>query len=376
MTSLLLEQSGPRELPQNAAEFFQRIKGTTLSGIAEVAHRLSRQLERYPYPMIDDSTKTVIRPTAEALSHADPTLFEMIRYIRHLLDRHDPGEIAHNAALVYLAMFTAFRDAKLLELDWAPSLSLDIGDREYEIVISRVSSVTTVGEKANLFKKATAQRSDMMDIERNSDDPPTANSSFAIGHETRCSEKAKYRPKNGSSKAFALLDTLIERVENDACRSGTMATVPLDTIKLHVTEAGAEATPSKISSWLINEISRLDHLLVQVDKISIAINCCYWSIGVSYRNFCKVRCVMRGEPWCLHGLLKASNATLAGSQHPRTTEKDNFAILCATPPVVEWMKSTRTRARLQKRLQRARKFVILVDVFGEQALQRVPEISV
>jgi hypothetical protein len=40
------------------------------------------------------------------------------------------------------------------------------------------------------------------------------------------------------------------------------------------------------------------------------------------------------------------------------------------------MKSTKTRARLQKRLQRARKFVILVDVFGEQALQWVPEISV
>jgi hypothetical protein len=243
--------------------------------------------------MIDDNAKTVIRPTSEALSHADPTLHEMIRYIGHVLDRHDPGEIAHNAALIYLAMFTAFRDAKLLELDWAPSLSLDIGDREFEIELSHVSSATTVSEKANLFKKATPQSSDMMDIERNSDDPPTANSSFAIGHEARCSEKAKYRPKNGSSKAFALLDTLVERMEKDAFRGGTMAIIPLDTIRLHVAEAGAEATPSKISSWLINEISRLDHLLVQADKISIAINCCYWSIGVSYRNFCKVRGDMR-----------------------------------------------------------------------------------
>lgn len=92
--------------------------------------------------MDEDSAKTVIRPTAEALSHADPTLFEMIRYIRHALDRPDPGEIAHNAALIYLAMFTAFRDAKLLELDWVPSLSLDIGDREFEIVISHVSPVS------------------------------------------------------------------------------------------------------------------------------------------------------------------------------------------------------------------------------------------
>jgi hypothetical protein len=244
--------------------------------------------------MIDDNAKTVIRPTSEALSHADPTLHEMIRYIRHVLDRDDPGEIAHHAALVYLAMFTAFRDAKLLELDWAPSLSLDIGDREYEIVISHVSSVTTFGEKAKLSKKATPQGSDMMDIEHSSDDPPYANGSFAISHEARCSEKAKYRPKNGSSKAFALLDTLIERMDKDAFRGGAMATTPLDTIRLHVTEAEAEATPSKISSWLINEISRLDHLLVQADKISIAINCCYWSIGVSYRNFCKVRCVTRG----------------------------------------------------------------------------------
>lgn len=243
--------------------------------------------------MIDDNAKTVIRPTSEALSHADPTLHEMIRYIRHVLDRHDPGEIAHNAALVYLAMFTAFRDAKLLELDWAPSLSLDIGDREYEIVISHVSSVTIFGEEANLFKKAMPQGSDMMDIERNSDDPPSTNNSLAMGHETRCSEKAKYRPKNGSSKAFALLDTLIERMEKDAFRGSTLATVPLDTIRLHVTEAGAEATPSTISSWLINEISRLDHLLVQADKISITINFCYWSIGVPYRDFCKVRRDMR-----------------------------------------------------------------------------------
>jgi len=98
--------------------------------------------------MIDDTAKTIIRPTAEALSHADPTLFEMIRYIRHVLDRHDPAKIAHHAALVYLAMFTAFRDAKLLELDWAPSLSLDIGDREFEIVISEVSGFRIAKERS------------------------------------------------------------------------------------------------------------------------------------------------------------------------------------------------------------------------------------
>lgn len=88
--------------------------------------------------MVSGTAKTTIRPTPEALSRADPTLLEMIRYIRHLLDRHDPSEIAHNASLVYLATLTAFKDARLLELAWVPSLTLDIGDREYEIIISEV----------------------------------------------------------------------------------------------------------------------------------------------------------------------------------------------------------------------------------------------
>jgi hypothetical protein len=92
--------------------------------------------------MIDDNLKTVIWPTSEALSCADPTLHEVIRYIRHVLDRHDPDETADNAALEHPAMFTAFRDAKLLELDWVPSLYPDIGDREFQIVISHVSPVS------------------------------------------------------------------------------------------------------------------------------------------------------------------------------------------------------------------------------------------
>lgn len=73
---------------------------------------------------------------------------------------------------------------------------------------------------------------------------------------------------------------------------------------------------------------------------------------------------------------QASQATSGEIQHPRTMEKDAFARLCATPPVTKWIEQPTARARLQKRLQRARKFVILVDIFGEQVLQWVPEISV
>jgi len=140
--------------------------------------------KHHPSPLVDDSPKTVIRPTAEALSHADPTLFEMIRNIRHVLERHDPGEIGHNAALIYLAMFTAFRDAKLLELDSVPSLSLDIGDQEFEIVISHVSfDVGFSREAAEFWKKATSQGSDMMNIERDNDSPSSADKLLALGYQ-------------------------------------------------------------------------------------------------------------------------------------------------------------------------------------------------
>jgi hypothetical protein len=108
--------------------------------------------------MSDGNGKTIIRPTLEALSNADPTLFEMIRYIRHAIDRKDPSEAARNAALIYLAVFTAFKEEKLLERDWVPSLSLDIGDKEFEIVISKVSrglSITgNVADSMRLCRQA------------------------------------------------------------------------------------------------------------------------------------------------------------------------------------------------------------------------------
>jgi hypothetical protein len=91
--------------------------------------------------MVDDDARTTIRPTARVLPRADLTLFERIRYIRHVLGCHDPGEIVDNAAIIYLVMSTAFRDAKFLGLDWVPSLPLNIEDQKIEMVISHVISV-------------------------------------------------------------------------------------------------------------------------------------------------------------------------------------------------------------------------------------------
>lgn len=141
-------------------------------------------------------------------------------------------------------------------------------------------------EEANFSQKTATHNSDMMDIERDSDAPLSANNCLAIGRETPGSLRVNHRPKKGSSKAFALLDSLIERKEKDY--GGTAASRRLDMVEFQHTRVEAEATPSKIPSWLIDEISRLDHLLIQADNVSVAINSCYWSIGVSYREFCKV----------------------------------------------------------------------------------------
>ena len=126
----------------------------------------------------------------------------------------------------------------------------------------------------------------MMDTERENHAPSSANHVLTIGHPVHRSGKVNFRPKNGSSKAFALLNTLIERMEKD--HGGTTASGPLDMIEFHDIRVEAAAPPANIPSWLINEISRLDHLLIQAGNVSMAINSCYWSIGVSYREFCKV----------------------------------------------------------------------------------------
>jgi hypothetical protein len=130
-----------------------------------------------------------------------------------------------------------------------------------------------------------------MDIERDSRSPSSANNLLAVSHQTQRLEKAGNRQKNGSSKAFALLDTLIERVQKDNVRYDTTTTGPLIAFGNHDKAVGTEATQSQISSWLVDELSRLDHLLVQAEKMSASINCCYWRIGLSYRAFCKVRSI-------------------------------------------------------------------------------------
>jgi hypothetical protein len=77
--------------------------------------------------------QVTLRPTITDLKNGDPTLQEMVRFIKHLVHGSNAQTAAHNAALTYLAMITAFQQAGLVELDWVPVLAIDVGDTEYQV---------------------------------------------------------------------------------------------------------------------------------------------------------------------------------------------------------------------------------------------------
>jgi hypothetical protein len=60
----------------------------------------------------------------------------------------------------------------------------------------------------------------------------------------------------------------------------------------------------------------------------------------------------------------------------RVQQQRLFTLLCEKPAFVASASPGPARFALQKRLQRARKFLLLVDVFGPFVLNVVPEISV
>jgi hypothetical protein len=74
-----------------------------------------------------------IRPAPGDLLTSDRHLPEMMRYVQHLVEGDEPEVVARNAALVYLAIITAFAERGLLQADWAPRLVIDVEGREFEV---------------------------------------------------------------------------------------------------------------------------------------------------------------------------------------------------------------------------------------------------
>jgi hypothetical protein len=79
------------------------------------------------------SSKTVLRPRVSDLQSGDPKLQDLHRYALHLLQGQDPLRTAHNASLLFLTVVNAFQHAGITDLDWVPSLYIEVASREYEV---------------------------------------------------------------------------------------------------------------------------------------------------------------------------------------------------------------------------------------------------
>jgi len=85
------------------------------------------------------SDKTVLRPRIVDLQSGDPKLQDLHRYALHLLGGEDAAQTAHNASLLFLAVVNAFQHAGITDLDWVPSLYIEVDSREYEVSRARLS---------------------------------------------------------------------------------------------------------------------------------------------------------------------------------------------------------------------------------------------
>ena len=79
------------------------------------------------------SEKTVLRPRIVVPQSGDPKFQDLHRYALHLLEGEDPVQTAHNASLLFLPIVNAFQHAGITDLDWVPSIYIEVGSREYEV---------------------------------------------------------------------------------------------------------------------------------------------------------------------------------------------------------------------------------------------------
>jgi hypothetical protein len=59
--------------------------------------------------------------------------FLPVTYVEHLVEGPEAEIIARNAALAYLALITAFAEKGLLQIDRAPRVLIEVGNRGFEV---------------------------------------------------------------------------------------------------------------------------------------------------------------------------------------------------------------------------------------------------
>ncbi|RSH89897.1 hypothetical protein EHS25_001883 [Saitozyma podzolica] len=93
---------------------------------------------------------THLRPADGDLLASDPYLPEMMSYVEHLVEGPEAEIIARNAALAYLALITAFAEKGLLQIDRAPRVLIEVGNRGFEASQLLSSAASSYGAENNL----------------------------------------------------------------------------------------------------------------------------------------------------------------------------------------------------------------------------------
>jgi hypothetical protein len=107
------------------------------------------------------STKIILRPQITDLQTDDPKLQVLHCYALHLSQREDPAQTAHNASLLFLTVVNAFQHAGITDLDWVPSLYIEVASKEYEVsrhvVLESVNKARPVGQNLATVFGTTSQ---------------------------------------------------------------------------------------------------------------------------------------------------------------------------------------------------------------------------
>lgn len=128
------------------------------------------------------------------------------------------------------------------------------------------------------------------------------------------------------------------------------------------------------STVILQHLNRLDMLDGRVNGLSRAINYEYYRLGASYNGFIEVSLTFQ----LLAERTSQSKRETHGNErmHSRTEQNMAFECLREEPELRSVMMNMSARTALKKRLQRARKFEILVRILGESIMGAMPEVCV
>lgn len=80
---------------------------------------------------------TIVHPVENDVAAVHADLPKVTSYVERILLTGLPLEVAQKALAAYLALMLAFQRRSIMEVECAPRLILDIGDRGFEVSYSK-----------------------------------------------------------------------------------------------------------------------------------------------------------------------------------------------------------------------------------------------